>query len=470
MAQSTGLVQRLNFFGTGSVCVWIGPDESDTEILFIAFHSGDDDHVLAAKKSMLNLLVKAKTAGYQIQAQHGASSAEITSVSLTELDISPVGHAILRDFYSITGSGIPDDVELVFETDTTLVTIVPDMVRPHWVFVAELPTSVPLGRGHVSLQAPGYQSDAVPVDVVDRPRQTVRSLYPGAPKGNPYTIAFVANPMLETEQGDQFMADPVIADRAGFHDVVAHALNNLLTLPEDLLRQDDLDAQMRFVSVFDNILADSNDSNALVKLNAPNLIGPRQSRFEAYLARYAEIADVAFAITGSSTHTRASARFSRDADGESTAFTYDGSDRVHGHGTRVPGVCTLSIYGNQSGLTPLHEYGHMAAASSNGAVVDLYVNGGSGGFQVNKKFRAASSDPVPTSFGTYNGAGYNADPNRDSLGYPADWTSYHAAQIDPNRPNLMDNYWLASSDVQACRLDRITYDWFSDRLRAKIFR
>jgi hypothetical protein len=35
----------------------------------------------------------------------------------------------------------------------------------------------------------------------------------------------------------------------------------------------------------------------------------------------------------------------------------------------------------------------------------------------------------------------------------------------------MDNYWLAPiGTVKQCRLDKLTFEWFSDRLRAKLFR
>jgi len=34
----------------------------------------------------------------------------------------------------------------------------------------------------------------------------------------------------------------------------------------------------------------------------------------------------------------------------------------------------------------------------------------------------------------------------------------------------MDNYWKAVRDIQRCRLDGLTFNWFADRLRAKILR
>ncbi len=469
MQQTNGLVQRLTLAGN-FVCAWIGPQANNTEVFLVQFGDNDEPQVLGAKKNMAGMLVKAEGAGYEVRIDHQADQSWIESITLAGYDISPVGHAIRKDFYSVTGSGFPDDVEITFESEGISVTVVPDLVRPHWVFLAELPTSVALGRNHVRLTGQNFTSEPVPIDVYGGSRKPVRVLYPGAPKGDPFTVALVANPILEIEQGGQFIADPIVLDRPGFHDVVTYALTNLLTEGEDLLRQDGLDAHIRFVTIFDPILADSNDSNALVKLNPPNKLGPRSSRFKNYLSRYHEQADVAFAVTGSATHTRASAACTKDSSGAETPFTYDGILRGHGHATERPGACTLSRYTDTSGLTALHEFGHMFSDCGRGAVVDLYVDGGPGGFQANKKFRADASDPIPVGFGTYNGNNYNSDPNRSTIGYPADWKSYHASQIDKDRPNLMDNYWLAPSNVKDCRFDQITYDLLSDRLRAKIFR
>lgn len=471
MEQTSGLVQRLNLADNG-VCAWIGPQPNDTEVFLVAFDDNDEPHALDCKKSMVGMLVKAKGAGYEVQAHHESDQSVIEAITLPGYDISPVGHAIRKDFYSVTGSGFPDDVEITFESEWISVTVVPDLVRPHWIFLAELPGSVALGRCHVRLKGQNFNSDAVPIDVYPGPRKHVRVLYPGAPKGDAFTVALVANPILEVEEGGKFIADPIVTDRPGFHDVVTYALTNLLTEAENLLRQEDIDAYIRFVAIFDNVLADSNDSNSLVKLKPPNNLGPRRTRFKDYLARYLEITDVAFALTGSSTHTRASASCSEDdSAGAVTAFTYDGIDRVHGHATKVPGACTLSRYTDQDGLTALHEFGHMFSDCANGAVVDLYVDGNPKGFQVNKKYRANATDPVPIHFGTYNGASHVSDPNRSTIGYPSDWKSYHPSLIDHDRPNLMDNYWEASEEtIKDCRFDQITYDLLSDRLRAKVFR
>lgn len=473
MPTTNGPVQRLRYLST-SVCVEIGPAPTDTELFSMPFSSGDSGHELGMKESAAQLLFQALTNGFPVSINHGDDSAVVDSVSIGGFDISPIGHAVRSDAYTISGSEIPDDVEVVFENDFTVTTVTPELVRPHWVMISELPASVYSGRNTVRLEAPGFTSDTVPINVVNGPPVRLRVLYSGAPKPDPYTIAVIANPILELESRNRYSSDPIMADREGFFGLVPFALGNLLNVTEDLLRQDHMDSHMRFIAAFDTVLLDSNDTNALVRLNPPNLIGPRKATFPDYLGRYSERADVAFAVTGSTTHTRASARLtSDDSSRVGTAYTYDGSNFEHPHFYEEPGVATLSLLSNTAGLTPLHEFGHAASAWPTGAVLDMYTDGGpvSGALIANKKWRANAGDSVPGSFGTYNGTNYDSDIARDGLGYPSSWLSYHPQLIDLTRPNLMDNYWYAPGGTyQQCRLDELTYDWYSDRLRAKVFR
>jgi hypothetical protein len=419
---------------------------------------------------MIHLLAQAQSAGYQVRVNHPDDSAEIAWVASVDFDICPIGMAIHNDFYSISGTGIPGDVEVVFESSAVTVAVTPDVVRPHLVFVAELPAAVPVGRNTVRLQAPAWSSNAVPIEVLGGPRATVRTLYSGAPKTAPYTIAFVANPAIETEAGSSFSADPVLANRAGFHAAVRYSLRNLLTETEDLLRQANLDSNIRLISIFDETVA-TNDANALAHELSPNLMETRRDKLNAFLSRYSQKADMVFVIHGSTTHDRATAWYTTDDEARpGVAFTYDGISRTHRHFASIPGSAALPISVNQTGLTAIHEFGHAGSDFNTGRVGDLYVDGGTIGFVVNKKARASSTDPIPANFATYNGTTYISDLNRDGIGYPGTWTSYHPELIDHTRPNMMDNYWNAFDDPLRCRLDRLTYNWFSDRLRAKIFR
>lgn len=468
MATTTGLVQQITW-SASTVCVTVGASPSSAELLFIQFSSSDTEAVLGFKKSLANLLARAKMAGYQVLVTHPDDSAEIGSVTFGEFNICPVGHAVHNDFYSVTASAIPTDAQLVFDSVGMTVTVAPDLVRPHWVFVNELPAVIPVGRNLVRLEAPGWTSDSVPVDVSSGPPVRARVLYTGAPKDRPYTIAFVANPAIETVAGS-FVADSVLTNRAGFQDVVGYCLRNLLTVTEDLVTQGDRDRQMRFFAIFDPSLGVS-DSNALAIEGDLNLMLTRRTKLKAFLARYSEAADMVFVIHGSTTYDRATAWYTTDDPSKAgTAYTYDGAGQTHGHFPLIPGSAALPLNLNQTGLTPLHEFGHGASDFNNGKVWDLYVDSPGGGFVVNQKFRALNTDPIPASFANYNGTDFGADPNRDGLGYPAAWTSYHPVLADSTRPNLMDNYWLAFDDPQRCRLDQLTYAWLTDRLGAKLTR
>ena len=261
MAITIGLVQRLTLVGNVA-CLWIGPSLNFAELFTITYTSADSAQRRDSKTMMIHLLSQAQSAGYQVRVNHPDDSAEIAWVTSVDFDICPIGMAIHNDFYSISGTGIPSDVEVVFESSAVTVAVTPDVVRPHLVFVAELPAAVPVGRNTVRLQAPGWSSNAVPIEVLGGPRTTVRTLYSGAPKTAPYTIAFVANPAIETEAGGSFSADPVLANRAGFHAAVRYSLRNLLTETEDLLRQANLDSNIRLISIFDETVA-TNDANAM---------------------------------------------------------------------------------------------------------------------------------------------------------------------------------------------------------------
>jgi hypothetical protein len=468
MPLTTGLVHHLTWIGS-VLCTWIGPSSGSAELLFLIFQSTDTDADLAFKRNVAKLLARAALTGYTVSVGHPENSALIDSASVRGFDISPVGYAVHDDLYSVTGAGIPADVQLVFDSSRATVTITPDVVRTHWVLVNSLPAAIPVGRNRVRLQGTGMASEWVPVEVSSSPPVTVRALSTGQPKDRPYNFVLVANPAILTEAGT-LIADPVLTDRTAYRDVVGYILRNLLTVTEDLLRQGDWDREFRVVSIFDSTQGVT-DGNALAHEVNPNIMETRRDKLNPFLSRYIETADMVFVIHGSTTHDRASAWFTTDdAARAGTAYTYDGTARTHGHFPSIPGSAAVPLDMNQTGLTPLHEYGHGGSDFNNGRVIDLYVDG-VGGFAVNKKARLRSTDPIPANFANYNGTNFASDQNRDGLGYPATWLSYHPVLADAAHPNLMDNYWLApGGNPQVCRLDQLTYAWYTDRLRAKLRR
>ena len=468
MAVTTGLVQQIIWTPSiGAACFYVGPSMASAEIFYIVVNSSASEAEIATNLNLLSLVVKAKGAGYPITVSHPDNSGQATGVSAGEFDISPIGQAIHNDFYSVSGSGIPADAVLQFETAASIVTVTPDLVRPHCVFVAELPPVIATGRNILRLSAAGWTSNSIPVDVSSGPRLVKRVLFSGQPKPDPYTILFVANPGIQTEPG-ALAADVVLTDRPGFHNAVGYCLTNLFAVTEDLLRQ--FDNQFRIVTVFDNTLP-ATVENTLAHEIPPNLMETLRNRLAPFCSRYDEVADMVFVMHGSTTHDRATAWYTSDDGAKpSVAYTFDGAARVHGRFPSVPGSAALPLDMNQTGLTPFHEFGHGASDFNNGRINDLYVDGSPGGFVVNKKFRALATDPVPANFANYDGTGFNSDPNRDGLGYPGTWKSYHPIQIDTTRPNLMDNYWFAFDDPQFCRFDQLIHSWLTDRIMAKLTR
>ncbi|HEX2317283.1 MAG TPA: hypothetical protein VHJ17_26280 [Thermomonospora sp.] len=448
-------------------CFWVGASMENATLMGFRIPGDAQLRETTYLRAILRTVVEAHTSGYEVSVETPEGSTEITGVTLLQHDISPVGHPVHDDPYTVTGDGIPPDARMVFESAALEVAVTPDLVRPHCACVTRLPSSVPVGRVTVRLEAPGWRSQSVPVEVSAGPPVPVRTLYPGAPKANPYTIAFVANPAIEAATGGTVTADPVLQDRPGFLGAVRYSLRNLFTEDEDLLRQGDLDRHIRLVALFDASRTPSLD-NALAHEVPPNLMETRRDRVAPFLRYYRIAADYVSVLYSSTTHDRATAWSTSDDFEHGTAdFTYDGVTRRHGLLTRVPGSAAIPISVSVGGeMTAFHEFGH--AGSDGGAfVTDLYVDGTD--VAINKKRRALATDPVPATFANYNGTDHAADAGRDSLGYPATWTSYHPELIVPTRPNLMDNYFL-TTQPRACRFDRLTYAWYSDRLRAKVFR
>jgi hypothetical protein len=468
MAVTTGRVFGTTWTGA-VVCTRVGTSQSSSEVLFIEIRGGDSAMVSDYKKAMSHTLANAQVSGIRVSASHADDGAEITAISIPAYDISPLGPAVRGDFYGISGNAIPADASMVFETPTTTVTVTPELRRPHWVFISDLPAAVPLGRLTVRLQAVGWTSDAVPIDVTAGARSRVRTIYSGAPKADPYTIAFVANPGIEAETGGTVSADPVLTNRAGYHAALSQCLRNFLTVTEDLLRRSDRDRGIRIVSIFDETRT-AVTATSLAHEVAPNIMETRRDRLKSFLAGYGVTADVVFVLHGSTTHDRASAWFTTDdAARAGVSVTFDGTTRTHGRFASIPGSAAVPISFDTTGLTPLHEFGHAASDFGNGMVIDLYVDGTRTGFVVNKKMRALATDAIPTNFATYAGTTVTSDQARDGVGYPSTWTSYHPQLIDATRPNLMDNYWLAAQPQQ-CRLDNLTNNFMNDRLSAKLGR
>lgn len=290
----------------------------------------------------------------------------------------------------------------------------------------------------------------------------------GAKKSNPFTIVIVANPALEAPwKSGTFVVDPITSDQAAFNVCAQYILDALFgTLPnqrEKLLDDPTIAPNVRVVSLFVPGLPPQ-DPNALVAQDdVSNLLIARRSVFIPFLAQYALRADVAYAVSASASHDRASAWFTSDDDASpGCPFALDGVILYHRHDNLIPG--TVAIHRNSKSLTALHEFGHALSSYTNGSVVDLYVDSSAG--LNNKRGR-----PIPATFATYSGIALATDVARDGLGYPAGWQSYHCELTDPAVPAVMDNYWQAPGGIpEHCLHDRVTRQFLRERLLVKICR
>ncbi len=241
------------------------------------------------------------------------------------------------------------------------------------------------------------------------------------------------------------------------------------TLPgeaEQLLTPPAIAPNARIISLFVSGLPAIQANSLVAEDNVSNIAEPRRTLFEPFLSTHAagEVADVAYAVTASPTHTRASAWFTTDDDTRpGDPFTLDGLTMYHRYFQVVPGTVALPV--TSTSLTALHEFQHALSSYTNGSVVDLYVDDGPG-------FNCKTGRPIPPNFAGYSGTTYASDLSRNGIGYPTGWSSYQPDPHDPTNPVVMDDYWLGGSGVtpNACQNDKITRQFLQDRLISRINR
>ena len=291
---------------------------------------------------------------------------------------------------------------------------------------------------------------------------------PGAQKQNPFTVCVVANPVLEAPwNSGAFVADPIIGQLATFQAAVAYidaALFGLLSgQQEKVLADPAIMPFVRVVSLYDDGLPTIGSNSLVAQDGVSNTLVARRAMFNAFLTNYGLKADIAYAVSSSASHTRASAWFTTDDDAQpGVGFTLNGNQGlVHRFYNVIPG--TVAIHSTATSLTALHEFGHAISSYTNGKMLDLYVDSAVG-------FNNLLGRPIPPVFCNYNGGNFPSDPSRDALGYPPTWQSYHCALVDPTCPAVMDNYWLSQKGPIACLHDSVTEAFIRDRLIAKIGR
>lgn len=287
---------------------------------------------------------------------------------------------------------------------------------------------------------------------------------------NPFTIAIILNPFLYSPGGSPTLVrDPLQGHLPDFYDAARYIVDCLYgRLPaqaEKLLDDWRLRGKIRVDSYVD-CGAGQSDANALVALDdMGDLLIPRRQHVLNWLTRNRIFADVAYVVSGSTTHGRAAAYMATDDEGQGgTPFHYDGTSYMHCYYSSVPG--TIAIHSTSRSLTALHEFSHAVSSYSNGMIIDLYING-TNKSGINKKH----GRPIPVDFCDYNGMVHRSDLGRGPLGYGTGWTSYHCELFDASSPALMDDYWREPHGVpERCQHDKISRQFLLDRLIAKIGR
>ncbi|WP_157788107.1 hypothetical protein [Bradyrhizobium elkanii] len=295
-------------------------------------------------------------------------------------------------------------------------------------------------------------------------------------KSDPFFILVVNSIALERPIGSGIFVDDFaagdLASRKQFTACAEYIGENLFgkvpTQREQVLSNSPYVGKVRFWSIYVYGLV-SNGATALVGedgVKGSTIISPRRSAVPPFLSYIGINPDIVFIVSRSPTHTRASAFGTTDDDnrGGITAY-YDGRVIVHRYYHLIPGMAAINVQQTPSdnAMTPAHEFGHAFSSYTNGFVTDLYVDGD---VQFNRKV----GRPIPDLFANYNGAAYASDKMRDSLGYPADWTSYHSELADVASPALMDNFWYAKGGPLNALHDRLTKTYLVDRILAKVSR
>jgi len=340
----------------------------------------------------------------------------------------------------------------------------------------------------VESSAGEQKGDEIPVRiVVDAP--AVKVEFPMSDQEPKYHIAIVANPGIQetgsTGDDPPFLRDDILRDRPAYHRRVIRILESLFDTAEDSLRDEEVEPYIRLYSLFDNTLTNDADNSLLRKsanFATDNIAGPRSidlpDLLPDFLSRNSERADVVIAV--SKLNFRCSAWFTTDgSDGDE--YTLD--DDTYRYGTNVtsPGSFGDSVLlrpetQSYDKLTPIHEYFHAMSEKDRGRIIDLYHdNYDSSEVSVNKRQRSGGN--IPAVFGSLDDTSYNSDApdgayvGRGGLGYPGDDginTTYGPELVDNTACNVMDNFTRSTMDPDKCKLDHMTHQYVTDRIKAKI--
>jgi hypothetical protein len=335
----------------------------------------------------------------------------------------------------------------------------------------------------------------------------------------PYTILFVANPYLQTNDG-HFEHDPILRDRSLFLRSVDRALNSLAS--DIVVGMDAIWDRVRIVTLFDAELMHRAPAKEYAlagqgKLNIDdtlidNLLSPTEFHGTAF-GEYFESAqdtrrqkipfkdvDVIMALSASKEFTRSSAIFTDfpevergDAPMEdgipfNVAVPYiDQSwNCVHEFRASTPGRAAINVLTART-KTYIHEFAHAMSSAVNGAIMDEYADDFAAVGATNEEAENAGREniatikapliinrleqnwptpnpfyPIPPIFALYNGVEFYSDQY-----HPSDdgrWFGYFPNRANPYVPCTMDASGMHHT------FDRLIRAFMYDRIMAKMRR
>lgn len=313
----------------------------------------------------------------------------------------------------------------------------------------------------------------------------------------PFTIVFVANPLIKRADGAHFDDDPIVNDSDLFYKVVTRCLRSFVN--NELLRLPEIFPRLKLITVFDTSRRNHEDSNALCEELSPplDILAARSDvdKIVSFLTNTKtiknnnikiEYADIIYVISASEKLTRSTARFTEDAvnqngnDGEIFKFTFTNKleKKLHAYNCKTPGVVALSAWDDRL-KTPVHEFAHAMSSLENGCIVDEYVDKydeqteDAMSYIINRKNRIAQNNvdpykfPIPDvftkyQFGTEDPVVYFSDRYRTDKEY--DWTSYVPERINVGESCIMDIAYYGY------KYDKLIFDFMYDRLLVKLNR
>jgi hypothetical protein len=237
----------------------------------------------------------------------------------------------------------------------------------------------------------------------------------------PYTVAIIANPVLESQVSGQLKRDPILDYPRLFQAkaatiIAGFATNPVVNDPDPEAEEKFLD-RMRIVALFNPNLANRENAPGLHPTHHPPVEQPKEHALcreldhdiivepiqriidndsgavreerllefiKKHLPEYYDQAngrckiDVVYVVTASKTHTRSSSRYTFDDEkypgrGFSLNFGAEQWELRHDPFAKIPGMVAYSAWDDRL-KTPIHEFAHAMSSTTNGAILDEYYD------------------------------------------------------------------------------------------------